>query len=48
MTHITLNGAFVNPTRYRNTADALDVRNDLELVAVSPWEDSEVRLYRFR
>ena len=48
VTHITMNGAFVNPTRYRNTVEALDARSDLELVAIAPWEESETRLYRFR
>ena len=48
VTHISMNGAFVYPERYRNTIDALDARSDLELLAASPWEEHEVRLYRFR
>lgn len=48
VTHITINGAFVNPERYRNTIRLLDERPDLELVAASPWDGKEVRLYRFR
>jgi hypothetical protein len=46
--YIALHGAFTNPTRYRHTAELLEARGDLELVAVSPWEGSESRLYRFR
>jgi hypothetical protein len=46
--YIALHGAFTNPTRYRHTAELLEARGDLELVAVAPWEGSESRLYRFR
>jgi hypothetical protein len=46
--YVALHGAFTNPTRYRHTAELLEARGDLELVAVSPWEGSESRLYRFR
>lgn len=46
--YLALHGAFTNPTRYRHTAELLEARGDLELVAVSPWEGSESRLYRFR
>jgi hypothetical protein len=48
VTHITMNGAFANPERYKNTVGVLDARSDLELVAALPWEGSEARLYRFR
>ena len=48
VTYVALHGAFINPTRYRHTAELLEARGDLELVAVSPWEGSESRLYRFR
>jgi hypothetical protein len=46
--YVALHGAFTNPTRYRHTAELLEMRGDLELVAVAPWEGSESRLYRFR
>jgi len=46
--YVALHGAFTNPARYRHTAELLEARGDLELVAVSPWEGSESRLYRFR
>jgi hypothetical protein len=46
--YLALHGAFTNPTRYRHTAELLEARGDLELVAVAPWEGSESRLYRFR
>ena len=46
--YLALHGAFTNPTRYRRTAELLEARGDLELVAVAPWEGSESRLYRLR
>jgi hypothetical protein len=46
--YIALHGAFTNPARYRHTAELLEARGDLELVAVAPWEGSESRLYRFK
>jgi hypothetical protein len=46
--YIGLHGAFTNPTRYRHTAELLEARDDIELVAVAPWEGSESRLYRLR
>jgi hypothetical protein len=46
--YIGLHGAFTNPTRYRRTAELLDARDDLALVAVAPWAGSESRLYRLR
>jgi hypothetical protein len=46
--YVALHGAFTNPTRYRHTAELLEARGDLQLVAVSPWQGSESRLYRFR
>jgi hypothetical protein len=44
--YIGLHGAFTNATRYRHTAELLDARGDLALVAVAPWAGSESRLYR--
>ena len=46
--YIAWHGAFVDPRQYRRTAERLDARPDLELVAVAPWGGSESRLYRFR
>ena len=48
VTHISVNGAFTYPERFKTTVEVLDGRRDLELVAVSPWQGSQVRLYRFR
>jgi len=48
VTHIALHGAFTNSTRYHHTADVLEARGDMELIAVAPWEGSESRLYHFR
>jgi hypothetical protein len=48
VTHITLNGAFIDRTLYQDKTRILDARLDLELVAATPWEGSEARLYRFR
>jgi len=46
--YIGWHGAFTNPTRYRHTAELLDARDDLTLVAVAPWAGSESRLYRLK
>jgi hypothetical protein len=48
VTHISWHGAFTNETRYKTTADILEARPDIELLAVAPWEGSEARLYRLR
>jgi hypothetical protein len=46
--YIAWHGAFTNPARYRRTAELLDARADLELVALAAWAGSESRLYRFK
>lgn len=48
VSHIAWHGAFTNPVRYRHTAELLEARSDVELVAVAPWEGSEARLYRLK
>ena len=46
VTHVTWHGAFTNPVRYANSAALLDAEQDLELIAVAPWEGSEWRLLK--
>ena len=46
--YIAWHGAFTNPVRSRRTAELLDARGDLEIVAAARWEGSESRLYRLK
>ena len=48
VTHVGVHGAFYyDERRFRQVAEQLDARTDLELVASTRWAGSESRLYRF-
>jgi hypothetical protein len=46
--YLTIHGRFTNEARYGETILWLDARPDVELVAATPWEGAESRLYRLR
>jgi hypothetical protein len=48
VTHVGVHGAFYyDERRFRQVAEQLDARTDLEMIASTRWAGSESRLYRF-
>jgi hypothetical protein len=46
--YFTVHGAFFEPGKFKSIVDTLSARPDIPLIATSPWEGSETRLYRLR